>query len=112
MVLCVMVRGITVVLLRKGIPYFLLALSVALLFFGTEFGIEKFFYRNDEVVDIVAAVAGAVAFSSLRDFFNKFTDCLFFRNPYHFPTAVGELGERLSAPLDQCRPDCYSHRFF
>jgi signal transduction histidine kinase len=86
--------------LRKGISYFLSLISVALLFFGVEFCIEKFLYQNDEIVDVISAVVGALAFSPFRDFFDKFTDRLFFRNSYHFLSAVRELGERLSAPLD------------
>lgn len=87
--------------LRRGIPYFLSLISVTIIFFGVEFGVEKFFYQNDEMVDIIAAAAGALAFSPLRDCFNKFTDCVFFRNSYHFLTAVRDLGERLSVPLDR-----------
>jgi signal transduction histidine kinase len=86
---------------RRGTPYVLALVSVTVLFFGIEFGVEKFFYKNDEVVDICAAAVGALAFSPLRDFFNKFTDHLFFRNSYHFLAAVRELGERLSVPLDR-----------
>lgn len=88
-------------ILRNGAPYFLSLVSVAVIFFGIEFGIEKFFYQNDEVVDIVAAVVGALAFSPLRDFFNKITDRIFFRNSCGYFTAVRELGEQLSVPLDR-----------
>ncbi len=88
-------------ILRRGIPYFLSLVSVAVLFFGIEFTVEKFFYRNDEVVDVAAAVVGALAFSPLRDLFNKITDRIFFRNSYHFFTAIRELGERFGVSIDR-----------
>ncbi len=89
------------ILLRKGLPYFLSLICVALLFFGIEFGVEKFFYQNDEVVDIFAASVGALVFCPMRLFFDKVTDRFFFRNPSRFLSAVRELGDRLSAPLDR-----------
>jgi signal transduction histidine kinase len=87
--------------LRRGIPYFLSLVFVAAIFFAVEFAIEKFFYQNDEVVDIVAAVAGALAFPWLRNFFNRITDRIFFRNSYRFFTAAQTLGEQLDGPLDR-----------
>ena len=79
--------------------YFLSLTSVALLFFGAEFAIEKFFYQNDRPADILAAVIGVLAFLPLRDLFNAATDRLFFRNSYPFFAAMKELGRRLDAPL-------------
>lgn len=81
--------------MTRGVPYFLSLIFVAILFFGIEFGIEKFFYQNDEIVDIFAASFGALAFWPLRHFFDKATDHLFFRNSYHFLTVVKDLGERM-----------------
>ena len=89
------------VLLRKGVPYFLSLIGVAIIFFSIEFGIEKFFYQNDEVVDIFAAAVGALAFCPLRRFFDKVTDRFFSRNPYRFLAAAREMGERLSMPVDR-----------
>jgi signal transduction histidine kinase len=89
------------VVLRRGVPYFLSLISVAIIFFGIEFSVEKFFYQNDEVVDIVAAVAGALAFCPVRSFFNKVTDSIFFRSPRHVLAITQELGERLSAASTQ-----------
>jgi len=89
------------IILRRGIPYFLSLIFVAVIFFGVEFGIEKFFYHNDRIVDVVAAVVGVLAFYPFRDFFDRITNRLFFRNSYHFLAAVRGLGERLSAPLDR-----------
>ena len=89
------------ILLRKVVPYFLSLVCVALIFFGIEFGIEKFFYQNDEVVDIFAASIGALVFYPLRIFFDKLTDRFFFRNPYCFLSAIRELGNRLSAQMDR-----------
>jgi signal transduction histidine kinase len=86
--------------LARRTPYFLSLITVAILFFGIEFGVEKFFYQNNEIVDIFAAAVGALAFCPLRNFFNKATDRIFFRNSYHFLTVVKDLGERLSMPLD------------
>ncbi len=86
-------------LLRRVVMYFLSLTSVALLFFGAEFAIEKFFYQNDRPADILAAVIGVLAFLPLRDLFNAATDRLFFRNSYPFFAAMKELGRRLDAPL-------------
>ena len=76
-------------------------ISVAVLFFGIEFAVEKFLYKNDEVVDIATAVLGAFAFCPLRDFFDKVTDQIFSMNSCHILTAMKDLGERLSTPLDR-----------
>ena len=46
------------IILRRGIPYFLSLISIAVIFFSGEFGIEKFFYHNDRVVDVAVAVVG------------------------------------------------------
>jgi signal transduction histidine kinase/MFS family permease len=87
--------------LRRGIPYFLSLVMVAIIFFSIEFSIEKFFYQNDEVVDIAASVVGAIAFCPLRDFFNKVTDKIFFRNSCRFLDATKEFGERLNTSFDR-----------
>ncbi len=86
-------------LFRRGASYSISLLLVAVFFFGMEFAIEKFFYRNDRIADVVTAAIGALAFLSLRDFFNGVTDRIFFRNSYPFFVAVKELEKRLDAPL-------------
>lgn len=88
-------------ILGKGISYVLSLISVAVLFFGIEFAVEKFLYKNDEVVDVATAVLGAFAFCPLRDFFDKVTDQIFSMNSCHILTAMKDLGERLSTPLDR-----------
>ena len=87
--------------LRRGVSYFFSLLAVAVLFFGIEFGIEKFFYQNDEVVDIFAAIVGALAFQPLHDFFDKMTERIFFRNACPLLDAIKELSCRLNSSLDR-----------
>jgi signal transduction histidine kinase len=65
----------------RTISYFLSILTLAVIFFGTEFIIEKFFFSNDEMVDIAAAIAGALSFAPLRLFFDRATDRIFFHGP-------------------------------
>lgn len=88
------------VIIKRGISYALVIISVAIVFFGAEFIIEKFFYTNDEVVDIVAAMVGAFAFSRFRSFFEDVTDRIFFRGDYDYSKAVQELGPLLNETID------------
>jgi signal transduction histidine kinase len=46
-----------------------------------EFITEKYFYPNDEVVDIFAAIIGALSFARCKRFFDVATDRIFFRAP-------------------------------
>src|ERR1700677_3952940 len=66
----------------RTISYFLSILTLALIFFGTEFIIEKFFFSNDEVVDIIAAIAGALSFAPCKSFFDRTTDKIFFHGKH------------------------------
>lgn len=65
----------------RTISYFLSILAIAAIFFSIEFVTEKFFYPNDEVVDILAAMIGALSFSWCKRFFDRVTDRIFFRSP-------------------------------
>jgi signal transduction histidine kinase len=87
--------------LRAGIFYLLSLLSVAAIFFGLEFVLEKSFFQNDEAVDIVAAVAGALAFLPLRRWFDGVTDKIFFRGRDPFSVAAAEFGRALGAASDR-----------
>lgn len=89
------------VALRRGVSYSLSLLVVAVLFFSIGFGIEKLFYQNNDFIDILAAVIGALAFCPVRDFFNKITDRMFFRKPYCPILAMRELSNRLGPFLDR-----------
>lgn len=86
--------------LRQGIVYGILIFVVAGIFFSAEFITEKFFYNNDEVVDIVSAVAGAFAFSRLRDACASLTDRIFFRGQYDYADAIQELGRVLGMTIE------------
>ena len=44
----------------RTISYFLSIIAVAAIFFSVEFITEKYLYPNDEVVDILAAIIGAL----------------------------------------------------
>ncbi|GEM_PF-3057325 len=61
--------------------YFLSIAAVALVFFSIEFITEKYFYPDDEVVDILAAVIGALSFAPCKRFFDRATDRIFSRGP-------------------------------
>ena len=65
----------------RTISYFLSLVAVAAIFFSVEFITEKYFYPNDEVVDILAAIIGALPFAPCKRFFDCATDKIFFRAP-------------------------------
>ena len=85
---------------RRGVIYAALIAMIATAFFGIEFVAEKFFYNNDEVVDIVAAVAGAFAFSQFRSQFETVTDRVFFRGQYDYTEAIASLNIILRTTID------------
>jgi signal transduction histidine kinase len=65
----------------RTISYFLSIATVALIFFSVEFITEKYFYPDDEVVDILAAIVGALSFAPCKQFFDRATDKIFSRAP-------------------------------
>ena len=65
----------------RTISYFLSIIAVAVIFFSVEFITEKYFYPNDEVVDILAAIIGALSFARCKRFFDCATDRIFFHAP-------------------------------
>jgi len=65
----------------RAVSYFLSIAAVAVIFFSVEFITEKYFYPNDEVVDILAAIVGALSFARCKRFFDCVTDRIFFRAP-------------------------------
>ncbi|HUC31559.1 MAG TPA: HAMP domain-containing sensor histidine kinase [Candidatus Paceibacterota bacterium] len=65
----------------RTISYFLSIVAVAAIFFSVEFVTEKYFYPNDEVVDILAAIIGALSFAWCKRFFDRVTDRIFSRGP-------------------------------
>jgi len=65
----------------RTISYFLSIIAVAAIFFSVEFITEKYLYPNDEVVDILAAIIGALSFARCKRFFDCATDRIFFRAP-------------------------------
>lgn len=85
---------------RRGMVYGLLVVSLAAVFFGLEFLIEKYIYNNDEVVDIIAATAGAFAFAKLQNVFEQMTDHTFFRAQYDYAEAVNMLNDLLGKTID------------
>jgi signal transduction histidine kinase len=66
----------------RTVSYFLSIAAVAVIFFSVEFITEKYFYPNDEVVDILAAIIGALSFAQCKRFFDCVTDKIFFRGPH------------------------------
>ena len=87
-------------ILQRSALYAATLATIALLFFGTEFVVEKWFYSDDEIVDIAAAVIGAFVFSWLRNFFEKITDRIFFKGQYDYGDAVFELSTLLGAAIE------------
>lgn len=65
----------------RTISYFLSVVAIAAIFFSVEFITEKYFYPNDEVVDILAAIIGGLSFAPCKQFFDCATDKIFFRRP-------------------------------
>jgi two-component system sensor histidine kinase ResE len=65
----------------RTISYFLSILAIAVIFFSVEFITEKYFYPDDEVVDILAAIIGALSFARCKRFFDCVTNRFFFRAP-------------------------------
>lgn len=65
----------------RAASYFLSILAIAVIFFSIEFITEKYLYPDDETVDILAAVIGALLFTRFRRFFDRVTDRIFFRGP-------------------------------
>lgn len=73
---------------------------VAIFFFSSEFLIEKFFYNNDELVDVACAVGGVLLFHFIRLFFDHITDKIFFRKDYDYARAIYEIGPLLTITID------------
>lgn len=85
---------------KRSISYALLIAVIAIVFFSSEFLIEKYIDSNDEMVDIACAIGGAIAFSWFRSFFDRATDRIFFRGDYDYAEAVAELGPLLNETID------------
>lgn len=65
----------------RTVSYFLSIIAIAAIFFSIEFVTEKYFYPDDEVVDILAAVIGALSFAPCKRLFDRATDRVFARAP-------------------------------
>jgi signal transduction histidine kinase len=84
----------------RPISYFLSILTLAIIFFGIEFIIEKFFFSNDEIVDIIAAIAGALSFAPCQRFFDRMTDRIFFRGPRDVHAElIANVSHELQTPI-------------
>jgi hypothetical protein len=88
------------VVIKRSVTYFASIVAVAVIFFGLEFLIERFFYTNDEIVDIGTAIIGAFALSWLKDIFEKLTDRIFFRADYNYAVAIRTLGPTLNSTIE------------
>jgi len=84
----------------RTVSYFLSLIAVALIFFSVEFITEKYFYPNDEVVDILAAIIGALSFARCKRFFDCVTDRIFFRAPRDAHTEfITNISHELQTPI-------------
>jgi signal transduction histidine kinase len=63
----------------RAISYFLSILAIAAIFFSVEHFVERFFFHDDDVVDIISAIIAALSFSECRRFFDRATDRIFSR---------------------------------
>jgi len=88
------------IIIKRSITYLASIGSVAIIFFSFEFVVEKFFYYNDEIVDIAAAMVGAVSFFWLRNAFVTLTDRTFFRAEYDYADAMHDLGPVLNSTIE------------
>jgi signal transduction histidine kinase len=86
--------------ISRSISYACSLFVLALFFFGTEFVVEKFIYNNDEVVDIICAMAGAFSFHFFRSVFDRITDNIFFRKEYDYAKAIHKIGPLLNTTID------------
>ncbi len=84
----------------RTISYFLSIVAVAVIFFSVEFITEKYFYPNDEVVDILAAIIGALSFAWCRRFFDRVTDRIFARAPRDERAKfISDISHELQTPI-------------
>ncbi len=84
----------------RTISYFLSLVAVAAIFFSVEFITEKFLYPNDEVVDIIAAIVGALSFAECRRFFDRVTDRIFFRGERDVHAEfIANISHELQTPI-------------
>ena len=92
--------GNTRMTFQRGAAFLLSVIAIGLIFFSLEFFVEKYFYQNDELVDIGAAIVGAFAFCHLKHFFEKATNSIFFRGQYDYADAMARTTEVFSSTVD------------
>jgi len=63
----------------RAISYFLSIVAIAAIFFSVEHFTERFFFHDEDAVDIISAIVAAISFSECRRFFDRATDKIFFR---------------------------------
>ena len=84
----------------RAISYFLSIITIAAMFFGAEHFIERFFFHDDDVVDIIAAIAAALSFSECHRFFDRATDKIFFRAPRDMHAEfITDISHELQTPI-------------
>lgn len=84
----------------RTISYFLSIAAIAVIFFSVEFITEKYLYPNDEVVDIFAAIIGALSFAPCKRFFDRATNRVFFRGPRDDRAEfVANISHELQTPI-------------
>lgn len=67
----------------RGISYFLSIMVIVTIFCSLEFITKKLVYPNDETMDVVGDIIGALLFARCKQFFDRVTDRIFFRGPQH-----------------------------
>ena len=84
----------------RTISYSLSIIATAGIFFSVEFVTEKYFYPNDEVVDILAAIIGALLFMHFKRFFDRVTDRIFFHGPRDTRAEfIANISHELQTPI-------------
>ena len=86
--------------ISRSVSYAFSITILAVVFFCTEFLLEKYLFNNDEAVDIISALIGSFVFYWLRNFFDRITDSFFFRKEYDYGKALDEIPPLLNRTID------------
>lgn len=84
----------------RAISYFLSVITIAAIFFGVEHFTERFFFRDDDLIDIGVAIVVALSFSKCHRFFDRATDRIFFRGPRDIHAEfITDISHELQTPI-------------
>jgi signal transduction histidine kinase len=91
----------------RGVAYFLSLLTLAGLYYVLAYAISEIIFHNNSVVlvsqnpvSILLALVLAFTFQPVKNFFDRLTSRIFFRNEYNTDDFFAELSRELSAATD------------